>query len=737
MPFNKTTGKWEEGGLLSGEDAVSGGLTGAAGLIANYKPSPYPAYVPSQTKAPSQQDYMNYTPNQPMAQITTPNYQLKLDAPTWNSWNPQQQGGYGAVDTQVQTQPWNYQSTNPNAQAANYKWNDWNALQGPQGGYGTVNTQVQAQPWNFQSINPNAQVADYKWSDWKAEAAPEYERVGTVADAAKYQWKDTPLSMERIQNPYAAYSGEAPSYQTLRNTPSFQGLMEGDYNALQKALQTPGEIAAERAYKQGQANLANTMGGSGLYGSSIMANQARQALETPYQETLAANAANAAAQRYGLQASDLQAGNQFGMNVYGQQMAENQAANAQAQRNWETRLNENLSGLGLNMTSQQSNQSTNAALQSLLAQQGIAMNQGEFNYANLLTNNAQQNIQNALSQATNLNKLKSSDYETIQGLMANQNLAKNAGNLQYAGMQTEVNKQNAANALAQAQQQNALGLNYAQLGTQTASENAARALQQQQQLNTLNSSDLQQLQGLMASQNLAQNAGNLQYAGLQTDVNQQNVANALAQSQQQNALGLNYAQLGTQTASDNAARALQQQQQFNALNSSDLQQLQGLMANQNLAQNQFGQNVYNQQMAQNQNMNQFNQQNAQLGMQQNQNLYNAGVSDAARQQDYNLAAQTYENQRREQQRQWENQQALEQMQYQLASGQYNNEQQQNMINQYLALAGRGQVTAGQNAATDAQQAAAQAQQNAALYGGLAGLGTTGGLIYGLSNGWFG
>ncbi len=113
------------------------------------------------------------------------------------------------------------------------------------------------------------------------------------------------------------------------------------------------------------------------------------------------------------------------------------------------------------------------------------------------------------------------------------------------------------------------------------------------------------------------------------------------------------------------------------------------------------------------------------------------MTDAARRGEYNLAAQTYGNQGTEAQRQWQNQQALEQMQYQLASGQYTQEQQTAMINQYLALAGRGQVTSGQNAATTAAQQQADAAQQQSLYGNLAGLLTTGGLMYGGSQGWFG
>lgn len=119
---------------------------------------------------------------------------------------------------------------------------------------------------------------------------------------------------------------QTPNYQL--NAGDYQGLMGGDYNALQTALQRPGEIAAKTAYDQGQNNLANQMGGRGLYGSSIMANQARNALDTPYQNALTTNAAQAAAQRYGMEATGLQNQNTFNlsreqeMNKYNAQMTE-------------------------------------------------------------------------------------------------------------------------------------------------------------------------------------------------------------------------------------------------------------------------------------------------------------------------------------------------------------------------------------------------------------------------------
>ena len=105
------------------------------------------------------------------------------------------------------------------------------------------------------------------------------------------------------QQAYYNYTPTAPLAQV--QAPNYSGLMGGDYNALQSALQQPGQTAATTAYNQGYNNLNNTMGGKGLYGSSIMANQANQGLDTTYQNTLSTNAANAAAQRYQLEQAGL------------------------------------------------------------------------------------------------------------------------------------------------------------------------------------------------------------------------------------------------------------------------------------------------------------------------------------------------------------------------------------------------------------------------------------------------
>lgn len=96
---------------------------------------------------------------------------------------------------------------------------------------------------------------------------------------------------------------QAPNYQ--QSGGNYQGLMGGDYNRLEQSIRQPGEQAARSAYDQGYNNLQTTMGNRGMYGSSMMANQATQGLDATLQKTLADNAAMAATQRYGLEQTGL------------------------------------------------------------------------------------------------------------------------------------------------------------------------------------------------------------------------------------------------------------------------------------------------------------------------------------------------------------------------------------------------------------------------------------------------
>jgi hypothetical protein len=596
------------GGLLTGEDATKQGLGWASNVMQNAPENPYPGYVSGAGQSPSQLAYSKYTPNAPMAQITAPNYELSAQKQNWNQWTPQQGNQYQTID--------------PNAQTANFNWNNT-----------SLTGQNVTNPYSAYGGNVAAQSAQINPS-----------------------WGDTGLGMQNVANPYSAYGGADQSYQKLSNTPAYAGLLGGDYDALQRALTTPGELAAKTAYDQGQTNLANTMGGRGLYGSSIMQDQARTALDTPYQNTLATNAANAAVQRYAQQAADLQNKNQFGLNVYGQQQAENQAANQQAYNTWGARLGENQAGQQMGLQAGLANQSTNAQLQGLNLQQGLAQNQQGYNVA-----------------------------------LANQ-----------ADIQNQ-------NALAQQQWQQRLAEN------QSGQQMGLQAQQSNQAANT-------QLQQLLSQQGLAQNAAALDYSKLQTNVNQQNVANQLAQAQAQN-----------------------------VLKSGDTQQLQGLMAAQNTAQNAYGKDMYGLDISREQAANAQALQGTQMMATQNANTYAAQAADASRQTAFDQSKQQYDLQRAEAARAWQNQygvapgqtQSYDQSQYQQGQNLYENQVSEAKINQALALAGQGNQagTAASNYQMfqqnlAAQRAAAEANinaQNQAGWLGLAGtgIGAAGMLGYGL------
>jgi hypothetical protein len=127
------------------------------------------------------------------------------------------------------------------------------------------------------------------------------------------------------QTDYVEYNPISPLANVT--APDYKnGLFGGDYDALQTALTTPGANAATTAYNQGTNNLQTTMGGRGLYGSSIMQNQQTNALDSTYQRAMADNAANAAAQRYALQQKAAEDQNQFNATIYPNQL---QAANDQ------------------------------------------------------------------------------------------------------------------------------------------------------------------------------------------------------------------------------------------------------------------------------------------------------------------------------------------------------------------------------------------------------------------------
>jgi hypothetical protein len=119
------------------------------------------------------------------------------------------------------------------------------------------------------------------------------------------------------------------AYNKLQAGPASQ-LMGGDYDALQQALMLPGQQAIQQGYDESQVNLKNVMGGRGMYGSSMMGNQMVDAGQK-YQQALAANAAQAAAQRYGMQQQDLQNLNEFNLAQRGMGIGQEQFASKQLQ----------------------------------------------------------------------------------------------------------------------------------------------------------------------------------------------------------------------------------------------------------------------------------------------------------------------------------------------------------------------------------------------------------------------
>jgi hypothetical protein len=117
----------------------------------------------------------------------------------------------------------------------------------------------------------------------------------------------TPSSpIQRIQSPdYRLMQGEGAIES------GYQGLMGGDYNRLEQALYDPAAAAAKRAYEQSRIDLENAMNARGTYGGSEFARQMTEGVGRTYQETLANAAAQAIAQRYGLQSQEQAQAEQF------------------------------------------------------------------------------------------------------------------------------------------------------------------------------------------------------------------------------------------------------------------------------------------------------------------------------------------------------------------------------------------------------------------------------------------
>jgi hypothetical protein len=181
----------------------------------------------------------------------------------------------------------------------------------------------------YTGITPLEKVTALDYQGLLGSSAYDKLQYGNVA-SQDYQGGLTANDYNNLQYGNVAaqnYTGglTAEDYAKLKynkvNAQDYTGqLMGGDYNALQYALTAPGAIAANTAYKQGYTNLTNQMGGRGLYGSSLMQNQATNNLDSVYQKSLATNAANAAAQRYALQQQGTEHLNDYNATMYGQKL---------------------------------------------------------------------------------------------------------------------------------------------------------------------------------------------------------------------------------------------------------------------------------------------------------------------------------------------------------------------------------------------------------------------------------
>lgn len=141
---------------------------------------------------------------------------------------------------------------------------------------------------------------------------------------------------------YQKFGQPAPTYRTYGGAdPTYQGLDGGDYTRLETSLRTPGEIAAKRAFQDQQRQLSDVMGGRGAYGSSAATRAMNNDAWGNYLNTLATNASQATAQRYGFQQTDLGRKLQADTTAWQGRMAENQAANNQAMGAWSALLGEN------------------------------------------------------------------------------------------------------------------------------------------------------------------------------------------------------------------------------------------------------------------------------------------------------------------------------------------------------------------------------------------------------------
>jgi hypothetical protein len=109
-------------------------------------------------------------------------------------------------------------------------------------------------------------------------------------------------------------SGSAPAFAGVANytTPTFQGLSGGDYDRLEQNIVTSRLAPLQAAYGQQSSKLDSDLARRGIY-SSGAATQAQNDLTSSFLPQINAASAEAAAQRYGLQNSELTNRNQFNL----------------------------------------------------------------------------------------------------------------------------------------------------------------------------------------------------------------------------------------------------------------------------------------------------------------------------------------------------------------------------------------------------------------------------------------
>ena len=177
-------------------------------------------------------------------------------------------------------------------------------------------------------------------------AANNYDLYGT--SSLPSTWTGGATKSSSVSNPYGSLSYSDPgNYQSYDNWASWQDADKtyrnqyadngysvntaksmytqpsgGDWATYQQSLQQPGEIAAKQAYDKSKSALEEWAGAGGLYGSSVMTQQAKDSVYQPYMDTMATNAAKAASTRYAAEDSSNQYLANLANSIYGTRTSE-------------------------------------------------------------------------------------------------------------------------------------------------------------------------------------------------------------------------------------------------------------------------------------------------------------------------------------------------------------------------------------------------------------------------------